>query len=86
MILKVETSTGPVVAWLNVAKPARQVPPGLKHKWNGSAPKRPGESATCSRCGCVKRIDRNMGDWLEYFTMPGGTDTTRRPDCPGTTA
>lgn len=66
---------------VNEAKPRKQVPNNERHKWN----RKPiwGESATCLKCGCIKRMKRTLPDYTETYQMPGADEVSVRPACTG---
>jgi len=61
----------------NEVKPPRVVPGNERHKWDS----KPGwgESATCKKCGCVKR--RKKPEYTETYQMPGQLEQSDRPAC-----
>jgi hypothetical protein len=65
----------------NEVKPPRVVPGHERHKWDGKPEW--GESATCVKCGCVKRRKKTYPDWTETYQMPGAEEVTERPACTG---
>lgn len=62
---------------LNEAKPGRVIPGPERHKWDNKPSW--GESATCKKCGCIKR--RLKPEYAETYQMPGQKQTTERPSC-----
>ncbi|ARK08830.1 hypothetical protein A6C57_00090 [Fibrella sp. ES10-3-2-2] len=66
---------------LNEVKPPRVVPGNERHKWD----RKPawGESATCTKCGCIKRRKRTQPDYTETYQMPGSGEVSERPACTG---
>gem|GEM_PF-5760742 len=79
MITTIQTSDGPITVHLQTVTPPRVVPSAERHKWDRKAAW--GESATCTKCGCVKERRKTNPYWTEVFLMPGAAAVTERPAC-----
>jgi hypothetical protein len=65
---------------LQTVKKPRVVPAGERHRWLIKKLMR-GQSTTCDKCGCVKKLTR---DYETRFRPVGATlDTDIRPPCTG---
>jgi hypothetical protein len=75
-----ELFTGVGLVHLNLAKPAKQVPAGERHKWSGPA-LRGGPPVHCLKCGCRKAQTRSYE--VRYVAPGGHLQTELRPPCTG---
>ncbi len=66
---------------VNESKPRKQTPAHECHRWDCKP--QWGESATCKKCGCIKRRKRTLPDYTETYQMPGGEEVSKRPACTG---
>jgi hypothetical protein len=64
---------------LSTVKPPRVVPGPERHRWLIKK-LLPGQSTTCDKCGCVKKLTR---DYETRYQLPGQAEVAERPACTG---